>query len=513
MAKMVIIGFVIWSCLLLQMAPAEPETQPNRQVNLEDIERDNLNSERHLAFKKEAKSYQPPLQASSSQSSNHYAIQIEHHPGGATSHAGINYVTPIPSGPAGITYAKIPTGPGITYSKPFTAQYNAQYQPQYPQKVPQVHEDHSTYTVPSRQSLIQPIIGGSAPAANHLLTPQPQYVYVQAQPQQVHQYANHNLAQSLMHILPQNQQAYIMIPSSYYQPPHSAQQYAAYVNDQDNHGGNNNQAVQAYSHGETGNSSPSAAAAPPSGASAPLKTPGVVYAAVPSSTPAPPRPHHTPAAADAYSVSQNAEPAIYFNHNHLAQPTSGVQYSYSPAKPSIQIHHEVRSSYPSLAQPNNGILNYLGVQHKAPTSLLDSYVPSALQFTPLKQYQYPTKPAVPVQVYHHPYHRHPQHHYPPQTQQPHQFYQPSYPVPHHSTYPIYQPPQQLHFQQPQPTPTAISHIPAASSLYNTIAYSVPLAHTQTATQYKRSPALESVAGFKPSVPQRTKLQPAAGKVN
>lgn len=86
------------------------------------------------------------------------------------------------------------------------AQYNAQYQPQYPQKVPQVHEDHSTYTVPSRQSLIQPIIGGSAPAANHLLTPQPQYVYVQAQPQQVHQYANHNMAQSLMHILPQNQQ-------------------------------------------------------------------------------------------------------------------------------------------------------------------------------------------------------------------------------------------------------------------------------------------------------------------
>lgn len=49
------------------------------------------------------------------------------------------------------------------------------------QYVPQVHEEDITYTVPSRQSLIKPIIGGGAPV-QPLLAPQPQFVYVQAQP-------------------------------------------------------------------------------------------------------------------------------------------------------------------------------------------------------------------------------------------------------------------------------------------------------------------------------------------
>lgn len=79
-----------------------------------------------------------------------------------------------------------------------------QHQPQ--QQVPQVHEAHSTYTVPSRQSLLQPVIGGGAPASPYL-TPQPQYVYVQARPQPLPQYAADNsLPQQLLHILPQNSQ-------------------------------------------------------------------------------------------------------------------------------------------------------------------------------------------------------------------------------------------------------------------------------------------------------------------
>lgn len=45
-----------------------------------------------------------------------------------------------------------------------------------------MHEADRTYAVPSRQSLINPTIGGGIPT-NKYFTPQPQYVYVQAQPQ------------------------------------------------------------------------------------------------------------------------------------------------------------------------------------------------------------------------------------------------------------------------------------------------------------------------------------------
>ncbi|XP_058823623.1 uncharacterized protein LOC131684621 [Topomyia yanbarensis] len=469
--KMFLLGFVIWSCVL-PLVPAEPETHPpSRPINLEDIERDNLKSERHLAFKKEAipaQQYRP----SSVQSNNHYTVQIEHHPGGGTSHAGINYVTPVPSG-TGVVYAK---------------EYPAQYQ----QKVPQVHEEHSTYTVPSRQSLIQPVIGGSAPAGSYL-TPQPQYVYVQAQPQQIQQYANHNLPQSLMHILPQNQQSYIMIPNNYYQQPHSAQQYAAFANDPDNN-------VETYSHGETGNSAPQLQPSGPSAPEPPSKSHGVVYAS-PSSTPAPFR-LQSPSAE--YSIVKSVEPQVYLSpDNHLQ---SGIQYSHSPARPAHLIHHETQTTYPSLTHPNNGILNYFGVQHKTPTSLLDSYVPSSLQLSPIKAFAYQTRP-LPAFHSHRHYPEHHHQHYQPQTL----FYQPPYPV-SHSAYPIY---------PTHAAPPAVSHTPAASSFnYNTIAYSVPLTHTKTLSQYKRSPMLETMAGVRYSNPRplaagagtghaTTKLQPAA----
>lgn len=59
-------------------------------------------------------------------------------------------------------------------------QQQQQQQPEI-QYVPQVHENDITYTVPSRQSLVKPFIGGGAPI-HPMLTPQPQYVYVQAHP-------------------------------------------------------------------------------------------------------------------------------------------------------------------------------------------------------------------------------------------------------------------------------------------------------------------------------------------
>lgn len=45
--------------------------------------------------------------------------------------------------------------------------------------LPKVHESDQTYTVPAKQTLLQPIIGGSQPI-QPVLTPQPQYIYVQS---------------------------------------------------------------------------------------------------------------------------------------------------------------------------------------------------------------------------------------------------------------------------------------------------------------------------------------------
>ncbi|XP_058453318.1 RNA-binding protein 33-like [Malaya genurostris] len=508
---MLLIGCVLWTCLL-PLVPAEPEVpSSSRPTNLEDIERDNLKSERHLAFKKEAIPPPPQYRPSSSQSNNHYSVQIEHHPGGATSHIGINYVTPVPSA-TGVIYAK-------------------EYPVQYQQKVPQVHEDHSTYTVPSRQSLIQPIIGGSAPASTYQ-NPQPQYVYVQAQPQQIQppqiqpqqiqpqqiqpqhiqpqqiqqlhiqpqhfqQFASHSLPQPAVQISPQHQQSYIMIPTTYYQQPHSAQQYAAYANDPNNN-------VDTYSHGETGSSGPPQPPSGPSAPEAPLKPHGVVYAS-PSSTPSPFR-QQSPSAE--FSIVKSVEPQIFLpSDSHL---NSGVQYSHSPARPAHLIHHETHTTYPSLTHPNTGILNYLGVHHKAPTSLLDSYVPSSLQLSPIKAFAHQTRPLPALHLHrHYPEHHHLHH----QPYQPQLFYQPPYPV-SHSAYPVY----------PSHVSPAISHhTPVTASSYNTIAYSVPLTHTKTLSQYKRSPMLETMAGVRYSNPRAlaagsgsshaggatTKLQPAA----
>lgn len=45
--------------------------------------------------------------------------------------------------------------------------------------LPKVHEAEQTYTVPAKQTLIQPIIGGGQPI-QPVLSPQPQYIYIQS---------------------------------------------------------------------------------------------------------------------------------------------------------------------------------------------------------------------------------------------------------------------------------------------------------------------------------------------
>uniref|UniRef100_A0A182NQH6 Uncharacterized protein n=1 Tax=Anopheles dirus TaxID=7168 RepID=A0A182NQH6_9DIPT len=581
-------NLIVWigccACLLLQapwVVGAGHDPPPgNRPTQLDDIERDNLNSERQV-FKKEAIAQQQQQQqqqhqhqhqiqqqhpngASSSQSSNHYTVQIQHHPGStAGAHSSVKYVTPLPVPTQTLTYTKDLAAPQHYVSIPQQPAVHQAHQ-HLSQPVPQVHEDHSTYTVPSRQSLLQPVIGGGAPASPYL-TPQPQYVYVQARPQQLPQYTAHdnNLPQSLLHILPQNSQAYIMIPTPYYQqqpphassptgpalplvtpspsptPPHSAQQLAAYVNDPDNN-------VQTYSHGETGAQSPASGPSP----ALPTPQPDVVYA--PSSTPAPAR-HQSPSAE--FSIVKSVEQPIYFSHDlppvQQTKPVDTSQHLHFGALPQFhhpggrpflahagqqhqqfhqpqqhhahpQHHHYPQHQhdapvqypaylqahgpthsyapqlYPSLSHPNNGILNYFGVQHRPPTSLLDSYVPSSLQLakTPL----YSTKLA--------PHGYAPAHHH-----RPAPFYQPGAPVypvnPLHTT--ILQPAGHVPEHAPLHGAPVLGQIPSGPATapgYNTIAYSVPLAFTKTSAQYKRSPGLFSVAGFpRPSGLATTKLQP------
>ncbi|XP_050086290.1 uncharacterized protein LOC126571641 [Anopheles aquasalis] len=519
------IAWWIFSCLLLQEvisvvgAGHDPPPPSNRPTQLEDIERDNLNSERQV-FKKEAIAQQQhPQGASSTQSNNHYSLQIQHHPGStAAVHSAVKYVTPLPA-PQQLSYTKEQSvTPHYFNHQPQHQQQQPQqflhYQPQLQQQpVPQVHEDHSTYTVPSRQSLLQPVIGGGAPSAPYL-TPQPQYVYVQARPAQLQQqYASgqsSSLPQSLLHILPQNSQAYIMIPTQYYQQqpshlpsaatavtaaggnnpseapssaPHSAQQLAAYVNDPDNH-------IETYSHGETGAQSPAAAPVNsiPSGPSAQTQStspaPDIIYASS-SSTPAPPR-HQSPSSE--FSIVKSIEQPIYYSHDLPHLP------------------HTPATVYPSLNHPNNGILNYFGVQHRPPTSLLDSYVPSALQLHKNQPVFVPKNRPAPVSFYQPGY---------PFIAGPHHHQHQTYPVnPLHTT--ILQPAAGPFGHQHQVQAPQIAHGPlgpvATAPAYNTIAYSVPLAFTKTSAQYKRSPALFSVAGFLPKLPvalgATTKLQPS-----
>ncbi|XP_053679629.1 uncharacterized protein LOC128730578 [Anopheles nili] len=525
-------------CLLTQApwvvgAGHDPPPGP-RPTQLEDIERDNLNSERQV-YKKEAIAQQHQQQqqgASSSQSSNHYSVQIQHVPGSlAGTHSSVKYVTPLPVPTQTVSYTKDHVAPqhyvGIQQQPPAYLQH--QHQP-----VPQVHEDHSTYTVPSRQSLLQPSIGGSAPASPYL-TPQPQYVYVQARPQQLPQYAaDNNLPQSLLHILPQNSQAYIMIPTPYYQQqpphppsshgttlltatpssaptqPHSEQQLAAYVNDPDNN-------IQTYSHGETGAQSPTSA---PSGPQA-APQPDVVYA--PSSTPAPAL-HQSPSAE--FSIVKSVEQPVFYSHDlppvhqhkfpapvNVPQPPHHLNFAPPHGLPAprpflppahqhtpdahypayLQAHSYAPHLYPSLAHPNNGILNYFGVQQRPPTSLLDSYVPSGLQLAKTPLYTTKLLPHGYAPAPHHHLHQRPA---PVSSAAP--FFQPAYPV------------TPLHTTVLQPAALHGPSVAATAPGYNTIAYSVPLAFTKTSAQYKRSPALFSVAGFpRPLGPMATtKLQPA-----
>ncbi|CRK97195.1 CLUMA_CG010592, isoform A, partial [Clunio marinus] len=135
----------------------------DKQIHLEDIERDTLISETDRSKPQDDKEQ-------SQQSTQHIQLSYSKNPQDI-------FVTPMP---------------GRHASKDSPSELRSQLY-----HLPKVHESDQTYTVPAKQTLIHPIIGGSQPI-QPVIAPQPQYIYIQSP--QAHQ-----------SFLPQPQ-AFVMVP-------------------------------------------------------------------------------------------------------------------------------------------------------------------------------------------------------------------------------------------------------------------------------------------------------------
>lgn len=156
------------------MALASRE-QEDKMIKLEDIERDTLIHETIGSAPAEQKELidQPHAQ----HQAQHVQVSYSHGPQEV-------FVTPMPR------YA--PARGRSSFDNIFESilirnfEVENNYYPESPLELrtqlyhlPKVHEAEQTYTVPAKQTLIQPIIGGSQPI-HPILSPQPQYIYVQS---------------------------------------------------------------------------------------------------------------------------------------------------------------------------------------------------------------------------------------------------------------------------------------------------------------------------------------------
>uniref|UniRef100_A0A336K4E1 CSON010965 protein n=1 Tax=Culicoides sonorensis TaxID=179676 RepID=A0A336K4E1_CULSO len=173
---------------------ATKDVETQQQIKLEDIEQDNLTNEK---LKELLETQQSQNIKASSAGDNENDNNKNNHIGEATqeqSRENLQYVEASSPSASGINYdgylslRYLTPGPSVNYlqtkevyqqQQQVEEQHQQQQQQPEIQYVPQVHEADITYTVPSRQSLVKPFIGGGAPH-HSVLTPQPQYVYVQA---------------------------------------------------------------------------------------------------------------------------------------------------------------------------------------------------------------------------------------------------------------------------------------------------------------------------------------------
>lgn len=149
-------------CLVAQLSWADAGSE--KQIKLEDIERDTLIGESKKASEEKEDNPQ------AAENTQHIQLTYSNSPQDV-------YVTPQPGkyqhikGELIITIIKV-TLHDLALDVSIDLRSNIYH-------LPKVHEEEQTFTVPAKQSLIQPLIGGG-PAIQPLLTPQPHYIYIQS---------------------------------------------------------------------------------------------------------------------------------------------------------------------------------------------------------------------------------------------------------------------------------------------------------------------------------------------
>ncbi|KAL7036143.1 hypothetical protein ACKWTF_008715 [Chironomus riparius] len=301
--------------------------------------------------------------------------------------------------------------------------------------LPKVHEADQTYTVPAKQTLLKPIIGGGAPL-HPTMIPQPQYIYIPSPPQAHHPYIS-------------QAPAYVMVPVMHQapvQPPVPTPTIYTYSQPQPSnapptfHNLHQHQQHQPTFHAvKSVNTVPSAPVAP-------LHT-AVDYKNIPTLVP------------------KDALPSITTT-SFRQYYSPGLEYHYTEIVPSTKL----QSASPSYAY------------HHAPTHNYHTNYVS--QPAPIQYYQNaPTYKHQPSQALFEPYHSGPAPVTYAKPQISYKNYYPSAPSL----------PQQLFTPANYPSSSSSSHYPYPSSqVYNTIAYSVPYQQYDHSKRSTKSTATASV---------------------
>ncbi|XP_070500104.1 uncharacterized protein [Chironomus tepperi] len=303
--------------------------------------------------------------------------------------------------------------------------------------LPKVHEADQTYTVPAKQSLIKPIIGGSAPIHPSMI-PQPQYIYIPSPPQAHHPYIS-------------QAPAYVMVPVVHQEQPPvhpSAPTPTIYTYSQPQPTNSPHTLHHHHQQQPSFHAVKSLEYTVPSAPVAPLHT-NVDYKNIPTLVPKDALPSITTT-----SFRQYYSPGLEYHYTEIVPPTK-----LQPVQPS-----------PSYAY------------HHAPThNYQTSYVS---QPAPIQYYQSaPTYKHQPQQALFEPYHSAPVTYAKPQIS--YKNYYPSAPSL----------PQQLFTpaNYPSSSSASSSHYPYPSSqVYNTIAYSVPYTQYDHSKRSTKSTATASV---------------------
>lgn len=465
----------------------------NQKINLEDIERDNLISERRTQGKEVLEGqHTQHLRPPSIHASTNYEVR---HGNDAVSTSDITYSHQSQTENQYENHQE--NDVQYVTVQPQTVQYQEEkeYESQ-PQSPPTqyrpVHEEGRTYSAPARHSLVSPIIPTPSATPSPYLAQQPQYVYVQAG-QSPSQPANNNYdhksqddvryAQGVTYAQQEetSDAAYEQVSHTETEQsgngisyvPQQYIQYVPYVSQ-----GPDQQTfimMVPLRNAHTYVQSSPVSYAPQSTYSIqkPQPTPTVTYThsapaeenaqlAAPHSTITPAVPSQLHYSVPSYSsYHQPAQPAHSIQYTpHQVQIQQSIEYpsrhEYYHAPKIVSLHStpQYQSHFQPSYQYGSPQLDFFGSYNKQHSSLLDSYIPSSVILDRQRSYLQKN------QLYH------------------------------------------------QPTSPSLNHIPTASNThslngYNTIAYSTPLGYSYN--HLKRSPSLPVSTKLKPKGHKATKL--------